>query len=200
MIGSTGLNDIDGVRVRPRAHGTDRGGLQSRAVSPVVSRQLVDVVDARSAARVHFTGVEHPLDDCTVAAWGLQTACSTPEDPFVAAEVCRLLPAHGLRLRRRRSPSGEVMPTEIGAVRVTIDGHRWLSTDLLLGLEVAAGHVARVAHHADFAAAVAGGVLTPADADEAMSTVHRVLGELVEHRHDPDRWIAHHGLPSLPEA
>ena len=75
-------------------------------MSPVVSRQLVEVVDTRNAMRTLPLAPEHvleqPLDRWRVAAWGLRTTVLSPEDPFVLAETCWLLPDHGLRLRRRR--------------------------------------------------------------------------------------------------
>lgn len=167
-------------------------------MSPVVSRQLVEVVDTRSTTRTLPTAVDVPLDRCTVAPWGLQITTITPEDPFVLAETSWLLPAHGVRLRRRRSrDASDVETTAIGAVRIEVDGHVWRVTDLVLGLDVVPGRPARVAHHADFAAGVAGGVLTSADADEAMAVVHRVLGELVDHRHDLVAWAEALGVSSL---
>jgi predicted RNA-binding protein associated with RNAse of E/G family len=170
-------------------------------VSPVVSRQLVEVVDTRSAMRTLPLApeqvLEQPLDRWQVASWGLRTTVLSPEDPFVLAETCWLVPDHGVRLRRRRPRSGDAATTEIGAVRIVVDGDRWRCTDLLLGLEVLPGRPARVVHDADFAAAVAGGVLSPADADEAMSTVHRVLGELGDVRHDLDAWTSSLGVGAL---
>ncbi|WP_433787878.1 DUF402 domain-containing protein [Actinomycetospora sp. CA-101289] len=171
-------------------------------MSPVVSRQLVEIVDVRSAMRTLPLAPEHvieqPLDRWRVAAWGLRTTVLSPEDPFVLAETCWLLPDHGLRLRRRQPRAeGTATATEIGAVRIVVDGDRWRCTDLLLGLEVLPGRPARVAHDADFAAAVAGGVLSSADAEEAMSTVHRVLGELGDARHDLDAWTTSLGVGAL---
>ena len=171
-------------------------------MSPVVSRQLVEVVDIRCATRtLPLTPDQAPeqgLDRWQVAAWGLRTTVLSPDDPFVLAETCWYVPDHGLRLRRRQPRGGDAAATtEIGAVQITVDGDRWRCTDLLLGLEVVPGRPARVVHDADFAAAVAGGVLGGADADEAMSTVHRVLGQLVEARHHLDDWARSLGIPSL---
>ena len=172
-------------------------------MSPVVSRQLVEVVDIRSATRTlsltHDQALEQGLDRWHVADWGLHTTVLSPEDPFVLAETCWFVPDHGLRLRRRRARGGDAAgtTTEIDAVRITVDGTQWRCTDLLLGLEVVPGRPARVVRDADFAAAVAGGALSGADADEAMSTVHRVLGELVDARHDLDVWTRSLGISAL---
>jgi len=165
-------------------------------VSPVVSRQLVEVVDTRSATRTLPLAPEQPLDRWQVTDRYLRTTVLSPEDPFVLAETCWLVPDHGVRLRRRRPRTAEAggLVTEISAVRIVVDGTQWRCTDLLLGLEVAPGRPARVVHDVDFAAAVAGGVLSPADADEAMSTVHRVLGELGDVRHDLDAWTTSLGV------
>jgi predicted RNA-binding protein associated with RNAse of E/G family len=172
-------------------------------VSPVVSRQLVEILDTRSATRILPLApdqvLEQALDRWHETDRCLCTTVLSPEDPFVLAETCWYVPDHGLRLRRRRPRAGDpaTATTEIGAVRIVVDGGRWRCTDLLLGLEVVPGRPARVVHDADFAAAVAGGVLSGADADEAMSTVHRVLGELVGARHDPDAWACSLGISSL---
>lgn len=161
-------------------------------MSPVVSRQLVEVVDTHRATRTLPLAADHTLEQGldrwhATQRW-LRTTVLSPEDPFVLAETCWYVPDHGLRLRRRRLREDDTGTTEIGAVRIVVDGPQWRCTDLLLGLEVVPGRPARVARDADFAAAVAGGVLAGADADEAMSTVHRVLGELVHARHDLDTW------------
>lgn len=172
-------------------------------MSPVVSRQLVEVVDTRSATRTvplrPDQALEQDLDRWHVADWGLHTTVLSPGDPFVLAETCWYVPDQGLRLRRRRPCGTDAArtTTEIGAVRIAVDGSRWRCTDLLLGLEVVPGRPARVVRDADFAAAVAGGILSGADADEAMSTVHRVLGELGDARHDLDVWTRSLGIASL---
>ena len=173
-------------------------------MSPVVSRQLVEVVDTRAATRtlplapeqVLEQPPEQALDRWHVADGHLRTTVLSPEDPFVLAETCWYVADHGLRIRRRLPRDGDAagVITEIGAVRIVVDGHQWRCTDLLLGLEVVPGRPARVVHDADFAAAVAGGVLSGADADEAMSTVHRVLGELGDARHDLDAWTTSLGV------
>lgn len=172
-------------------------------MSPVVSRQLVEVVDTRAATRTLPLAPEHALeqvlDRWQVADGHLRTTVLTPEDPFALAETCWYVADHGLRIRRRlpRDGSAATATTEIGAVRILVDGPQWRCTDLLLGLEVVPERPARVVHDADFAAAVAGGVLSGADAEEAMSTVHRVLGELVDARHDLDAWTSSVGTGSL---
>ncbi|MEJ2887217.1 hypothetical protein [Actinomycetospora aeridis] len=171
-------------------------------MSPVVSRQLVEVVDTHAATRTLPLApeqvLEQALDRWHVADGALRTTVLSPDDPFVLAETCWYVADHGLRLRRRLPREGDpaVATTEIGAVRIVVDGPQWRCTDLLLGLEVSPGRPARVVHDADFAAAVGGGVLSAADADEAMSTVHRVLGELVDARHDLDTWTTSLGLGS----
>jgi hypothetical protein len=173
-------------------------------VSPVVSHQLVEVVDTRGATRTLPLSAdqapEQGLDRCRVADGRLRTTVLSPDDPFVVAETCWYVPDHGLRLRRRRLREDDPGTTEIGAVRIVVEGPQWRCTDLLLGLELVPGRPARVAHDADFAAAVAGGVLTGVDADEAMSTVHRVLGELVDARHDLDTWARALGVGALTGA
>jgi predicted RNA-binding protein associated with RNAse of E/G family len=167
-------------------------------VSPVITHQLVEVVDTRAATHTLPPAAALPLDRCQVTAWGLQITTVTPDDPFVLAETCWLLPEPGLRVRRRRGHDARAVDViEIGAVHIDVAAHLWRVTDLLLGLDVRPGRRPRVAHHADFAAAVAGGVLTATDADAAMSTVHRVLGELGEARHDLDVWTGSLGIGSL---
>lgn len=168
--------------------------LVSCAVASVVSRQLVDVIEVERSVRV-VSGSEQKLRTCDAEPWGLYTVQVAPEDPFVVLERSWLLPAAGVRIRRRWAPGENSCPlTAVGAVRVEGDERRWHTTDLVLGLEVPTGRAARVAHADDFAAAVAGGVLTPADADQAMGLVHRVLGELVAHRHDLLRWAQSYGV------
>lgn len=169
-------------------------------MNPVVSGRLVDVIDVPLATRTFSSGVVQSLRTCTTEPWGLRLTAVTPDDPLVVAEHAWLLPAEGLRLRRRYLAGGDAgqPPTiEIDAMRTESDGRRWRCTDLLLGLVLGPRRRARMVRSAEFAAALQGGVLAPADGDEAMATVHRVLGELVDHRHDPDRWLAAHGLPVM---
>lgn len=163
-------------------------------MSSVASRQLVDVIDVGRGTR-SVSGTEQRLRSCSVEPWGLRTVRVDPEDPFVVLERTWLLTTPGLRVRRCWAPGeSECATTTLGAVRVEVEDRRWNTTDLVLGLEVPRGRAARVAHAADFAAALQGALLTPGDADDAMATVHRVLGELVDERHDLDRWAAARGV------
>lgn len=174
--------------------------LRSPAVSTVIPRRLVDVIDVSLAVRTFSSGVSQSLRTCTVEPWGVRLTAVTPDDPLVAAEHAWLVPEQGLRVRRRYlvgGDAGEPPAIEIDAVRSEWDGRRWRSADLLLGILLRAGRPARVVRSEEFADALQGGVLTPADGDEAMATVHRVLGELVDHRHDPERWLAALGLPVM---
>jgi hypothetical protein len=169
-------------------------------VSPVVCRRLVDVIDVALATRTFSSGVARSLRTCAAEPWGLRLTAVTPDDPLVVAEHAWLLPASGLRLRRRYLAGGDAAEppvVEIDAVRTETDGRRWRSTDLLLGLVLDPRRPVRVVRSAEFAAALQGGVLTATDGDEAMATVHRVLGELAEHRYDLDRWLAARGLPVM---
>jgi uncharacterized protein len=162
-------------------------------VTSVASR-LVDVVDVERSSRT-VAGLEQHLRTCTVEPWGLHTVRVDPDDPFVVLEQTWLLPDAGLRLRRCWAPGEDrCTSTTVGAVRVEVEDHCWFTTDLVLGLEVRHGRAARVAHAAEFAAALQGALLSPTDADDAMATVHRVLGEVVAERHDLRRWAASLGL------
>ena len=82
----------------------------------------------------------------------------SPEDLFGAGRDLLV------RARARPAPAAMLatdvadVTTEIGAVRIDVDDARWRCTDLLLALQILDGRPARL-HHADFAAAVAGGVL-----------------------------------------
>lgn len=163
-------------------------------MTSVASRRLVDVVDVGRSSRV-VAGLEQRLRTCTVEPWGLHTVRADPDDPFVVLEHTWLLPDAGLRVRRCWAPGEDGCPsTTVGAVRVEVEDRLWFTTDLVLGLEVRRGRAARVAHAAEFAAALQGALLSPADADDAMATVHRVQGEIVAERHDLSRWAASLGL------
>lgn len=158
--------------------------------------RLVDVVDVSSGLRHHSSGTTVRLDDCHVERWGLSLRCSTLDDPRYDEEVTWLLPEYGLRLtryrtRRRHSRGG---PTLITAAWIEPDPRSWTITDLLLGLEVPDYGAARVRHSDDFGAAVSGGLIRCSEADYALRTVHRVLGEIGMH-HDLADWVAALGVP-----
>ncbi|MBM7813752.1 hypothetical protein [Saccharothrix algeriensis] len=106
------------------------------------------------------------------------------------------MPELGLRLthHRPRSRHSRGGPSVLSAVRVERDGRSWRTTDLLLGLAVPGGTTARIVRSEEFAAAVAGGVLGPDDADQALSTVHRTLEQVSLHRHDLGSWLTHRGI------
>ncbi|GGP50496.1 DUF402 domain-containing protein [Saccharothrix coeruleofusca] len=158
--------------------------------------QLVDVVDTVSAVRNYSSGTSRRLSRCQVERWGLRLECPTPEDPFADSEVTWLMPELGLRLthHRPRSRHARSGPSVLSAVRVTRDGRSWHTTDLLLGLAVPGGTTARIVRCEEFAAAVAGRVLGPGDADLALRTVHRTLEEVSLHRHDLGAWLTHRGI------
>jgi hypothetical protein len=165
-------------------------------VGAVITPQLVDTVDTISAVRSYSSGMSRRLSTCEVERWGLRMECPTPEDPFADSEVTWLIPDLGLRLthNRPRSRHARSTPSVLTAVRVERDGRTWRTTDLLLGLAVPGGTTARIVRSEEFAAAVAGRVLRPGDADLALRTVHRTLEEISLHRHDMAAWLMHRGL------
>ncbi|APU20166.1 DUF402 domain-containing protein [Actinoalloteichus sp. GBA129-24] len=120
----------------------------------------------------------------------------TPEDPFAGSEVTWILADLGLRLvhQRPRSRHGRSGPSVLTAVHVERDHRSWRTTDLLLGLAVPGGTTARIVRSEEFAAAVAGRVLPPRDADLALRTVHRTLEEVSLQRHDLSRWLLSSGI------
>ncbi|TWP46251.1 hypothetical protein FKR81_36550 [Lentzea tibetensis] len=162
----------------------------------VTSPQLVDVVDTISAVRSYSSGGTRQLSSCRVERWGLRMECPTPEDPFSDSEVTWLMPDLGLRLttHRARSRHARSSPSVLTAVRVQGDHRHWQTTDLLLGLAVPGGTTARIVRSEEFAAAVAGRVLRPGDADQALRIVHRTLEELSQHRHDLTSWLTYRGI------
>ncbi|WP_285743822.1 hypothetical protein [Lentzea sp. NBRC 105346] len=162
----------------------------------VTTPQLVDVVDTLNAVRSYTSGGTRQLTTCRVEPWGLRLECPTPEDPFSDSEVTWLLPDLGLRLttHRARSRHARTGPSTLTAVRVLRDGRHWQTTDLLLGLAVPGGTTARIVRSEEFAAAVAGRVLRPGDADQALRIVHRTLEELSHNRHDLTAWLSWRGI------
>lgn len=164
-------------------------------MSATITPRLVDVVDVSSGLRHHPSGATVRLDDCQVQRWGLSLRCSIQDDPLCDEEITWLLPGYGLRLtryrqRRRHARGG---PTLITAVWIEPDPRSWTITDLLLGLEVPDYGAARIRHSEDFGAAVSGGLIRCSEADYALRTVHRVLGEISTHR-DLDEWVAALGI------
>lgn len=121
--------------------------------------------------------------------------CPTPDAPDHAAEITWLLPDLGLRLTRYRPRSRHSLPgpSTLTAVRIEREPRSWTTTDLLLGLEVQNGGRTRITHAAEFATAVATGVLRREEADYALRTVHRTLDEVTRHR-DLNQWLAYRGI------
>lgn len=165
-------------------------------VGAVTTPQLVDVVDTISGVRSYSSGGTRTLSSCDVERWGLRIEHPTPEDPFSDAEITWLLPELGLRLttHRPRSRHARSGPSVLSAVRVERDHRHWQTTDLLLGLAVPGGTTARIVRSEEFAAAVAGRVLRPGDADQALRTVHRTLEELSNVNHNLTSWLTWHGI------
>ncbi|MCP2261122.1 hypothetical protein LX15_004842 [Streptoalloteichus tenebrarius] len=162
----------------------------------VITPQLVDIVDTLTAERSYSSGSSRHLRTCQVESWGLRMEYPTPEDPFADSEVTWLLPDVGLRLthQRPRSRHARGGPSVLTAVRVQRDSRTWRTTDLLLGLAVPGGTSARIVRSEEFAAAIAGQVLRPGDADLALRTIHRTLEEVSRHRHDLGAWLLAHGV------
>jgi uncharacterized protein len=181
------------VTNRPGRSPGEHLGLPSGRVGTVITPQLVDTVDTFTGVRSYSSGGTRHLTTCVVERWGLRMECPTPEDPFAECEVTWLLPDLGLRLThlRSRSRHGRPTPSTLTAVRVQRDSRAWRTTDLLLGLAVPGGTTARIVRSEEFAAAVAGRVLRPGDADLALRTVHRTLEEISHFRHDLNAWLNH---------
>lgn len=165
-------------------------------MSALLTPQLVDVIDTATAVRSYSSGAARRLRSCHLEPWGLAFESATPEDPAVDAEISWLLPDDGLRLTvlRPRSRHARIAPTVLTAVRIEHDARHWRTTDLLLGLAVPRDRSARIAGAEEFAAAVAGGVLRPPDADLALAVVHRTLEQLARHRHQLASWLAARGI------
>lgn len=158
--------------------------------------QLVDVVDTVTRVRMYSSGTVRRLSTCHAEPWGLHLEFSTPEDPDIESEACWLMPAEGLRLaaQRPRSRHDRCRSSTLTAVRIEHDTRHWRTTDMLLGLRVVSGSVPRFASSENFAAAVAGGVLRPVDADLALQSVHRALEQLSAHHHDLGSWLVGRGI------
>lgn len=164
-------------------------------MSAAYSTQLAEVIDVFSSQRRHPSGAVHQLDACHVERWGLALRGPTADTEDAASEVTWLLPDLGLRLtklrpRRRHSRPG---PTRLTATRIEHDTRSWMSTDLLLGLEIDDRARARIAQYEEFAAAVSSGLIRLSEADFALRTVHRTLEEISLHR-DINQWLAHRGI------
>jgi predicted RNA-binding protein associated with RNAse of E/G family len=162
-------------------------------VGTAITPQLVDIVDTFTAERNYSSGSSVRLTFCQVEPWGLRMESPTPDDPFVDSEVTWLIPDAGVRLthRRPRSRHARSGPTTVTAVRIQRDTRSWRTTDLLLGLSVPGRTTARIVGAEEFAAAVAGRVLRPDDADMALRTVHRALEELSMCYHDIAPWLSY---------
>lgn len=165
-------------------------------VSAVLTPQLVDVVDTVAGIRSYSSGTVRQLNFWQVEPWGLRLECSTPDDPSTDAEISWLLPRDGLRLsfQRPRSRHALVGPSRLTAVHVQYDRRHWRCTDLLLGLAIKPNAMTRLIGSADFAAAVSGRVLRPADADRALQIVHRTLHQLANQRHSIGAWLHARGI------
>ncbi|MBE9375559.1 hypothetical protein IQ251_13985 [Saccharopolyspora sp. HNM0983] len=154
--------------------------------------EIVDIIGSQCRQP---SGAVSRLDLCRVQSWGLAMERPSPEAPEQETEVIWLLPDLGLRLlrhrpRRRHSRPG---PTVFTAARIESDAHSWTATDLLLGLEIGDDGPARIARAEQFAAAVESGALLQREADFALQTIHRTLGEITAHR-DVRQWLAHRGI------
>jgi uncharacterized protein len=160
-------------------------------VGIAITPQLVDIVDTFTAERSYSSGSSVRLTFCQVESWGLRMETATQDDPFVDSEVTWLIPDAGLRLthKRPRSRHARGGPATLTAVRVQRDTRSWRTTDLLLGLAVPGGTIARIVGAEEFAAAVSGRVLRPDDADMALRIVHRALEELSHCNHDLVPWL-----------
>ncbi|MGH3620810.1 MAG: DUF402 domain-containing protein [Sciscionella sp.] len=158
--------------------------------------QLIDVVNTFTAERSYSSGDTRALSVCTVEGWGLRTECAIPEDPFVESEATWVLADASVRLshQRPRSRHARPTPTVLTAVRVQRDTRSWRTTDLLLGMAITGGTTSRLVHVEEFAAAVAGQVIRPHDADFALQTLHRVMEELAHCHHNVGVWLGYQGI------
>ncbi|MGP4018830.1 hypothetical protein [Saccharopolyspora sp. 5N708] len=164
-------------------------------MSAAISPQLVEVIDVFSSRRRQPSGFVAQLDVCHVERWGLAVECSTPDAEEHDAEITWLLPELGLRLTRFRPRSRHSLPgpSTLTAVHIERETRSWTTTDLLLGLQIGDYGRARITHAAEFAAAVASGMIRLSEADYALRTVHRTLEEVSRHR-DINQWLAHRGI------
>ncbi|MFR9730094.1 hypothetical protein ACL03H_12765 [Saccharopolyspora sp. MS10] len=159
--------------------------------------QLVDTIDLLAGQRSH-SGAVVPLDRCQVERWGLSIERATPEDPAHDGEVTWLMPELGLRLTRRRSRRRHSRrePSRLTVVRIERGARSWVTTDLLLGLQIPDQGAARIVQAEEFATAISAGMIRLSEADYALRTAHRTLEEITQHR-DINQWLAYRGIFDL---
>jgi hypothetical protein len=164
-------------------------------VGTAIIPRLVDVVDTVEAEYSYSTGVSRHLSFCQVESWGLRMEWPTPDDPLTEGESIWLIPEADLKLTHRRPRNRHARtPPVLTACRVQRGARSWRATDLLLGLAVPENAPPRIVGADEFAAAVADRLLRPGDADLALHSIHRVLGELARWHHDIPPWLSHHHI------
>lgn len=123
---------------------------------------------------------------------GLYVSRPMPGHATLAHLRSWLLPGLGLRVTDFSWHPGHerLQDFYLDVVAVTREGDTWRTEDHYVDLVVQTGVRTDVLDLDELALAVAGGLLSPASAEQALVTSHATLAGLVAHGHDLDSWLA----------
>jgi predicted RNA-binding protein associated with RNAse of E/G family len=152
----------------------------------------VEIFDIADGTNTDPKGVVRLVDDYREEPFGLYLARPTPGRVQFWYLQSWLLPDLGLRVTQFSFNPEHQRDQDFYAdvVRITRNGSRWVTTDLYLDLVLKDGISARVIDTDELVAAVAGGLLSPKDAEYALETTYTAIEGLAIHGYDLAAWLS----------
>lgn len=141
-------------------------------------------------------GIARGIEELRVEAFGLYVARPTPGRKQFSYLESWLLPGLGLRLTDFWFTPGHERDQDFyfDVVSVEVTGKVWHTTDWYLDLALREGRGLDVLDTDELLAASAAGLVTPAEANDALDTVYRTVEGLAAHGYRLHDWLSGLGI------
>jgi len=152
----------------------------------------VEIFDPAARANIDPKGILRAVEEFREEPFGLYLARPTPGRAQFHYLESWLLPGLGLRLTDFWFTPGHERDQDfyLDVVRVRRDGPRWVATDLYVDLVLKDKLSLRVIDTDELLAAVAAGLLSAEDAEDALKTTYAAVEGLAAHGYDLAAWLS----------
>lgn len=152
----------------------------------------VEVFDVAAMTNTDPKGVVRPVDEYRLEPFGLYMARPSPGRTQFHYIESWLLPGLGLRVTDFHFSPGHELDQDfyLDVVQIDVGADQWQTRDLYLDIVLRSGKDQAVLDSDELMAALAGGLITEADAVTAVETAYVTVDDLAAHGHDLARWLA----------
>lgn len=156
----------------------------------------VEIFDVEAMSNTDPKGVRRDVEEYRLEPFGLYMARSAPGRRQFHFLESWLLPDLGVRITDFWFSEGHVLDQDFYLDIVSIERgtRRWVARDLYVDIVLRTGKDAVVLDTDELIAAVSAGLLSPADAVQALETTYATIDALAANEYDLGRWLAAHDI------